>query len=162
MSSIPNWEAISLPGADAQQIDAAAVFPVGTEAVFRDETTGGVATFVYCLSASTFVAGYGAYIVPTTWTATLLADSVVGYVGFTYAALTSGKYGWFQITGMAYGIAKAGIVSGAQISSSAEAGKLDDDGSGHTFANQIYALEAATSDGDVVKVFLNRPTIGVT
>lgn len=93
------------------------------------------------------------------------ADSMFGRVAVAMAAVDStSKYGWFQISGAASGLALTGSTDAKPAYATSTGGSVDDSGAGaETLIFGAWSTGAVTSGGGLQAFALNRPfMIGVT
>lgn len=81
-------------------IDDSAMCPVGTRAKAHDPVAQGPGEFIYLKGVASAVAG-DAVVYDEAFATTRTVAASRGPVGFAMAAVVAGKFGWFQIAGMA-------------------------------------------------------------
>lgn len=159
-----NNPALGLPQVQslAAAIDVAAQVPVGTIALYEDETQGP-AEFIYLPGVASTVAGDIVLYdlnpaAPATARATVALGANSGRdVAVAIAPVVAGNYGWYQISGVAIvNIAGAGIVGPLYGTATAGNGS-----SGTTAGSQISGARISVAVGTPAAgqsyVTLNRP-----
>jgi hypothetical protein len=106
-------------------IDSAAAVPVGTIVTATDPTYGA-GEFIYLKGLDLTVRGTWVTYNLDDGSTALLAATAIGPVAVAMAATVTGKWGWYQISGKAVGLALTGYLDNALVWSTATAGSVDD------------------------------------
>lgn len=111
------------PAMDA--VSTTARLPLGT--ILRAQhPTFGEGEFIYLRGvASTAVGSWVTYNADDGSTA-LLAANAIGPVAIAMAATVAGTFGWYQISGKAFGLCLASFADNANVYATATAGSVDD------------------------------------
>ena len=106
-------------------IDSAAAVPVGT-IVRATDPTYGAGEFIYLKGLDSTVRGSWVTYNLDDGSTALLAANAIGPVAIAMAASVTGKWGWYQISGKAVGLALTGYLDNALVFSTGTAGSVDD------------------------------------
>lgn len=90
------------------------------------DPTYGVGEFIYLKGLDATVVGSWVTYNLDDFSTTLLAANAIGPVAIATAATVTGKYGWYQISGKAVGLALTGYLDNALVFATATAGSIDD------------------------------------
>lgn len=90
------------------------------------DPTYGVGEFIYLKGLDSTVVGSWVTYNQDDNSTTLLAANAIGPVAVAMAASVTGKYGWYQISGKAVGLALTGYVDNALVYATSTAGSIDD------------------------------------
>lgn len=142
------WKTLSGPlGAKMDQVDSSAIFQMGTCAKAVYDSSGSITLhgeFIYQTGVASCAAGKWVSLNPDNDTVALLADAHRGGVAVAPAAITAGKYGWFQRSGKASALLAASVSDNAALHCSGTAGQAGAAGSGLT---EIMGARAAAASG---------------
>jgi len=115
-------------GAPAINLTETTAFPavaLGTIVVAEDETYGG-GEFIYLKGVASTTVGTWVTYYQTDYSTTRLAANDIGQTAIAMSANTAGRFGWYQISGKAVGLALAGFADNGLVYATATAGSVDD------------------------------------
>lgn len=90
------------------------------------DPTNGVGEFIYLKGLDATAIGTWVTYNQDDNTTTLLAANAIGPVAIAMSASVTGKYGWYQISGKASGLALASFADNGNVYATATAGSVDD------------------------------------
>jgi hypothetical protein len=138
-------------------VDTVATVPLGTIVRAR-HLTYGMGEFIYLQGvASTAIGSWVTYNADN-WATTLLAPNAIGPVAVAMSATVASRFGWYQISGKAIGLALAGYVDNALVYATATAGSIDDAVvSGDRVKNALGASALGVPSGSFAEFEIHRP-----
>ena len=106
-------------------VDTEAKLPLGS-IVRGYSKTYGAGEFIYLKGVANTVRGTWVTYNLDDGTTTRLAANAIGPVGIAMAATVADRFGWYQISGKAVGLALSGYADNALVWATATAGSVDD------------------------------------
>jgi len=146
-----------LAGATADQVDAAAQYPLGYVCQMFDPLYGA-GEFIYLKGLAATALGTWVKYLEDDYTTALLAANDIGQVAIAQAAVLAGQFGWYQIKGKAVGKALAGYVDNALVYATATAGSVDDAVvAGDRVKKALGASAVGTPSAGLAEFEIDRP-----